>query len=59
MYKGYYGSNNETQVSKVFWHETGLVHGFFYLSAGFYLIKNNFKMSKNHANYGCIFFVYL
>lgn len=46
MYKGYYGSNNETQVSKVFWHETRLVHGFFYLSAGFYLIKNNFKMSR-------------
>lgn len=24
------GSNNEVQISKVFWHETRIVHGFLY-----------------------------
>jgi len=45
IYKGYFGSNNETQVAKVFWHETRYIHGFFYLISGMYLYKNNLDMT--------------
>jgi len=45
IFKGYYGSNNEIQVAKVFWHETRYVHGFFYLISSIYLFKNNLDMS--------------
>jgi len=39
-----FGSNNEIQVAKVFWHETRYVHGVLYLLAGLYLLFNNLKM---------------
>ena len=32
-YKGLTGSNNEIQVSKVFWHETRLIHSFLFILA--------------------------
>ena len=35
MYKGLTGSNSETQVNKVFWHETRYIHGMFYLLSSF------------------------
>ena len=46
IYKGMTGSNNETQVNKVFWHETRYVHGMFYILASFYLSKNNINMTS-------------
>ena len=32
-YKAMTGSNNEMQISKVFWHETRFIHSFFFLLA--------------------------
>ena len=46
LYQGYFGSNNEIQLRKVFWHETRYMHGIFYIMASFYLYKNNVKMSS-------------
>lgn len=41
IYKYLYGSNNEVQIAKVFWHETRIVHGMLYILASHYLyIKN-------------------
>jgi hypothetical protein len=39
--KGYYGSNNETQIAQVFWHDTRYIHGSLYLLASLYLINGN------------------
>lgn len=44
LYKGLTGSNNEYQISKVFWHEARLMHALFYFAALYYLIKKNIKM---------------
>jgi len=33
IYKGIWGSNNETQIAKVFWHDTRYFHGVMYLLA--------------------------
>ena len=44
MYKAIYGSNNEIQIAKVFWHETRFYHSLFYLLAYYYLSKSNIKM---------------
>ena len=41
IYKGYYGSNNEKQISKVFWHNTRYIHGILYSISGLYLINTN------------------
>ena len=46
MYKGYFGSNNEIQASKVFWHETRYVHGVLYILSSFYLYKKNINMNS-------------
>lgn len=43
--KAVIGSNNEIQISKVFWHETRYVHGALYLLASIYLYNNNIKMT--------------
>ena len=41
IYKYLTGSNNEVQISKVFWDETRIVHGVLYLLASYFLyIKN-------------------
>ena len=45
IYKGYFGSNNEIQFSKVFWHETRYLHGVLYLLSSYYNSKNNIKMA--------------
>lgn len=45
IYKGVFGSNNEVQLSKVFWHETRFVHGLLYILASYYLYQNNIKMN--------------
>ena len=44
LYKAITGSNNETQIAKVFWHETRAVHAVLFLLAGFYLMKDNLNM---------------
>lgn len=46
MFKAITGSNNETQIAKVFWHETRYVHGSLYLLAAYYLYKNNLDMNS-------------
>ena len=45
LYKGLFGSNNEKQIAKVFWHETRYIHSLFYLSACFYLYNNKINMT--------------
>ena len=44
MRKGLYGSNNEMQIAKVFWHETRYVHGILYILSGLYLLNNNLNI---------------
>ena len=46
LYKGYTGSNNETQISKVFWHSTRYVHGVLYLLSSVYLYNKNIEMTS-------------
>lgn len=40
-YKALTGSNNETQVAKVFWHNTRIIHSLLFLSAYFVTDPNN------------------
>ena len=46
IYKSMTGSNNEKQLANVFWHETRIIHGIFYLLASYYLYKNNLNMNS-------------
>ena len=46
VYNGLTGSNNEIQLSKVFWHESRYVHGTLYLLASYYLYNNNLDMNS-------------
>ena len=41
LYKSITGSNEEKQISKVFWHETRFIHAIFYLLASLYLYNRN------------------
>jgi len=41
LFKGYYGSNNETQIAPVFWHDTRYIHGLLYILASFFLMNGN------------------
>jgi hypothetical protein len=41
MFKGYYGSNNEAQIARVFWHDTRYIHGSLYILAALSLINGN------------------
>lgn len=41
LYKALTGSNNETQIAKVFWHDTRIVHSVLYLLAAYYCFKKN------------------
>lgn len=45
VYNGIFGSNNEKQIAKVFWHETRFVHGALYLLASYYFYKSNNNMT--------------
>lgn len=45
MYKGYHGSNNETQFSPVFWHDTRYVHGILYITSATYIFMNKLKIA--------------
>ena len=42
LFKSIQGSNDEIQITKVFWHETRIIHSMFYLLAAFY----SFQFSK-------------
>ncbi len=42
--KGYFSSNNEIQLSKVFWHETRYIHGVIYILSSLYLLYDNLNM---------------
>lgn len=44
FYKYLTGSNNEIQITKVFWHETRLVHGILFMLASYYLYIKNSKI---------------
>ena len=46
LYKAYFGSNNEEQIAKVFWHEARYVHGILYLLSVYYLMINNINMNS-------------
>jgi len=46
IYKGYYGSNNETQIARVFWHDTRYVHGILYIMSAAYLFMDKLKISS-------------
>lgn len=46
VYNGIFGSNNEVQLSKVFWHETRFVHGALYILASYYLYQDNIMMNS-------------
>ena len=46
LYKSITGSNNETQINKVFWHSTRSSHSFLYLLSAVCLLKNNYKLLK-------------
>ena len=45
FYKSITGSNNEKQISKVFWHNSRYIHGIFYLLGFYYLYNNNINMN--------------
>lgn len=45
LYKFITGSNEETQLAKVFWHETRLVHAALYILASLYVIKDKVYIS--------------
>ena len=46
LYKFITGSNEETQLAKVFWHETRLVHGMLLIFASYYLYIGNLNMNS-------------
>lgn len=46
IYKSLYGSNEEFQVSKVFWHNARPVHGMLYILAGLYLYFGEHEISS-------------
>jgi Mn2+/Fe2+ NRAMP family transporter len=46
IYKAMFGSNNETQFVKVFWHETRYLHGVLYIISSIYIYKNNLDMGS-------------
>ncbi len=44
--KGFYGSNNEVQIAKVFWHETRIIHGILYTLAAYSVYAKNIRLSS-------------
>ena len=45
VYKNLFGSNNEIQLKKVFWHNTRIIHAFLFILAG--LNFSNYKFSSS------------
>lgn len=46
IFNGIFGSNNEIQIAKVFWHETRFVHGALYVLASYFFHNNNINMNS-------------
>ena len=46
IYQSIFGSNNEIQLNKVFWHETRITHGLLYIISVYYLLNNNLDMNS-------------
>lgn len=44
LFKAIFGSNNEIQVRKIFWHETRIIHAVLFITAGLYF--DNYKFSS-------------
>lgn len=44
LYKTIFGSNNEIQIKKVFWHNTRIIHALLFIIAGLYF--KNYKISS-------------
>lgn len=40
--KALFGSNDEVQIAKVFWHDTRIFHCMLYILAGYYLYTSNY-----------------
>jgi hypothetical protein len=45
LIKSIFGSNNEKQIEKVFWHNTRIIHAIIYIYAA--IIFVNYKMSSS------------
>jgi hypothetical protein len=45
LYKSLFGSNNETQVAKVFWHNTRIIHAALYILAAWFAYQQQNKLS--------------
>ena len=46
IYKFIFGSNNEIQISKVFWHSSRISHGIIFIFASIMYITKNKKISS-------------
>jgi hypothetical protein len=44
-YKAVFGSNHEIQISKVFWHDSRVLHAVLYSTALIYLLLENLNMA--------------
>jgi len=44
LYKSFFGSNNEIQIKKVFWHKTRIIHSLIYIAAA--INFDNLKLSS-------------
>ena len=45
IYQSIYSSNETFQISKVFWHDSRMIHGILYLLATYYFYINDIKMT--------------
>lgn len=45
IYQSIYSSNETFQISKVFWHDSRMIHGILYLLATYYFYINDVKMA--------------
>ena len=43
LYKSFTGTNNETQIKEVFWHETRIIHAILFILGSY--TYNNYKLS--------------
>ena len=46
IYQYFFSSNKEIQFSKVFWHETRILHGILYLCSVYYVWSDNIDMAS-------------
>ena len=45
LYAAIFGSNDEIQIRKIFWHKTRIVHSILFITAGLYF--DNYKLSSS------------